>query len=370
MKLESEFIRLPLKFDVERLQYELAQFDDKDWLPHPNNFKGNNSIPLISTGGTANDLMSGEMKPTEHLNNSPYFQQIMDAFGEVFGRSRLMSLDGGCEVSQHSDLHYHWFDRVRIHIPIVTNDKVIFHCGNEKIHMAVGEAWLFDAWKPHKVVNHSNKTRTHLVLDTCGSSKFWDMVNQSEFFPNGKHTSIQTQMLSFQEGKKVNILCEKFNTPGVMAPGEVNYLVQDLIDDAKRCPSNDKDLLNNFIKKADGFRKDWRKIWSLYKDLPEGHIHYQKLIQNTLSQDTRVRLGSIDESAQFVLGARILIPALNLDILKHEDSKPKLTRSVTPTQKQESSNNSSVLKENIKQPLSRNSLCFCGSKKKYKHCCG
>ena len=45
----------------------------------------------------------------------------MASFDTVVGRSRLMRLAGAAEVSAHYDMHYNWYQRVRIHVPIVTD---------------------------------------------------------------------------------------------------------------------------------------------------------------------------------------------------------------------------------------------------------
>ena len=178
MNLDTEFIRLPLRFDVERLRTELAQFSEDEWLPHATGFPGNSSIPLISLNGEYNDALHGPMRPTAALARCPYIQQIMGEFGEVFSRSRLMRLEAGCEVPPHVDVNYHWHRRVRIHIPITTTEEVLFHCNGHHVHMAAGESWIFNSWVDHSVQNNSDQTRVHLVLDTTGSPAFWDMVDR------------------------------------------------------------------------------------------------------------------------------------------------------------------------------------------------
>ena len=144
MRLASEFIRLPLRFDIERLIHEVDAFDESEWLPHVQGFPGNTAIPLISLHGQMNDAFNGPMKVTEKLERSPYIQQVLASFGEVFGRSRLMGLRGNCTVPEHQDINYHWYSRVRIHIPVITNPNVLFYCGDRVVHMAAGEAWIFD----------------------------------------------------------------------------------------------------------------------------------------------------------------------------------------------------------------------------------
>ena len=67
MRLSKPFIRLPFRFDAERLASEAAQFAEADWMPHPNNLPGNSAIALISCGGGDNDSFDGEKQPTHQL---------------------------------------------------------------------------------------------------------------------------------------------------------------------------------------------------------------------------------------------------------------------------------------------------------------
>ena len=116
------------------------------------------------------------MLPTPALERSSYIKQVLASFRSEFGRSRLMRLGGGSEVPAHADITYHWYNRVRIHVPITTDPGVAFYCNQKKVHMAQGEAWIFDSWKVHRVVNPGSNARVHLVVDTAGSADFWEMV--------------------------------------------------------------------------------------------------------------------------------------------------------------------------------------------------
>lgn len=100
MKLDSEFFRLPLKFDVDRLVHEASAFAEAEWRPHLTDYKGNTAIILISRRGEQND--------------------------DFLGR------------------------------------EVRFFCNGRDVHMAAGEAWIFDSWKMHRVVNPKDQLRIHL----------------------------------------------------------------------------------------------------------------------------------------------------------------------------------------------------------------
>lgn len=91
MKLATEFIRLPLRFDTEQLVKAIAGFSEADWRPHPQGHPGNSALPLIAVNGDPlDDAVKGPMHPTAHLERSPYLLQVLAAFGAVLGRTRLM----------------------------------------------------------------------------------------------------------------------------------------------------------------------------------------------------------------------------------------------------------------------------------------
>src|SRR5262245_50108198 len=118
MRLSKHFYRLPARFDVRRLLDEVTAFPASAWARHPNAIPGNSSLRLISVDGGENDDVDGEMRATAHLAQSPYLRQVLASFGVVWSRSRLLRLAPGAEVPQHADINYHWFNRVRLHIPI------------------------------------------------------------------------------------------------------------------------------------------------------------------------------------------------------------------------------------------------------------
>ena len=140
MRLSRPFIRLPLRFDVDRLRAEIATFAAPDWRPHPQAHPGNSALPLVAVGGDpGNDGVAGAMAPTPHLSRAPYIRQVMAALGAPLGRSRLMQLDARAEATPHVDTNYYWLDRVRVHVPVVTRPEVEFQCGGASVHMPAGD---------------------------------------------------------------------------------------------------------------------------------------------------------------------------------------------------------------------------------------
>ena len=315
MRLATEFVRLPYKFDVERLTREVLAFDQSEWLPHVQGFAGNSAIPLISLNGEMNDDFNGPMQVTEKLQRSPYIKQVLNSFGEVFGRSRLMGLDGKCAVPEHRDVNYHWFSRVRIHIPVITNPDVLFYCGDTNVHMAAGETWIFDSWKKHRVENASDENRVHLVIDTAGSAKFWQLVGAAEWRcarQCRKPATVKDRFIAYEHGKDATILTEQYNAPLVMHPGEIDALTTDIIYDMRGVRENHGPAMLDFEKTVQNFRCEWRRLWSLYGQSREGWTHYEKLIKNVRLPQVQLRLASNRGSATHTFSARVLAAALNV----------------------------------------------------------
>ena len=280
MRLSRPFIRLPFRFDAERLAEEVRRFAPDRWMAHPSGLPGNSAIALISSGGGDNDSFEGEKKPTPHLGQCEYMRQVMASFGQVLSRSRLMKLDARAGLNLHVDFNYHWFSRVRIHIPVITHPSVIFHCGRERLHMQAGECWIFDSWRRHRVVNPSAQDRIHLVIDTSGSSRFWDMVRAAEH-ADPSDTAANAAHIAFEPGKPASLRTERFANLPVMAPGECAALIEDLIEDFAGNPENDRHLVATYVSLMRGFASDWRELWLLYGHRPEGFGHYRALVENT-----------------------------------------------------------------------------------------
>jgi hypothetical protein len=260
MRLTRPFHRLSVKFDAARMREEIERMPRSAWAEHPNGIPGNTSLRLISVNGAPNDDVNGRMAMTPQLAQSPYLRQILASFGVVWGRSRLMRLAPGASVPQHADINYHWFTRVRLHIPIITQEEVRFYCGEEAVHMAAGEAWLFDNWRLHRVENPSAHERIHLVADTSGSSSFWQFVARSQL-PETKDLAF-----AYDPQRPTALMTEQTVLAPVMPPAEVELLIRDMQSELVALnPSPSSALqLARYHTMLDNFCKDWRQLYLLH----------------------------------------------------------------------------------------------------------
>jgi hypothetical protein len=262
-----------VRFDLQRLRAEVAALPADAWAPHPNHIAGNSSLRLVSVEGGENDDVDGVMRPTPHLAKLPYVRQVLASFGAVWSRSRLLRLEPGAVVPEHADINYHWFYRVRVHIPIFTRPEVLFHCGGETVHMNGGEAWLFDNWRLHSVENPTPDARIHLVADTSGSASFWQFAGQAA------QPGIADREHHFDAARDGVVLTEQSPLRPVMSPGEVDYLVGDLRSELM--PSLDspeaRARLARYHQLLDGFARDWRQVYSLFGERSDARGQFEQL---------------------------------------------------------------------------------------------
>lgn len=279
MKLQVPFIQLPLSFDSARLAAEIDALGDAPWKPHPQGFPGNSMLPLVAVDGDpANEAFVGAMRPTMELQRCPYLMQVFASLGATIGRSRLMRLSGHAEVTRHADQGYYWIERVRVHVPIVTQSTVRFECGDAAINMAAGECWIFDTWRQHRVLNDAVQSRIHLVVDTVGGAAFWDLVAQGRPHqaPRGSGTW-QPRTLPYRPDGAPSLEWETSNVPVVMSPWELNAHLALLFGDAMPHPQ-----LAQMGQIAGRFARAWRGLWAHHGDSPEGHPRFRALLQQFL----------------------------------------------------------------------------------------
>jgi Aspartyl/Asparaginyl beta-hydroxylase len=61
-------------------------------------------------------------------------------------------------------------NRIRFHVPIITNPKVEFFVDHERVIMETGDLWCLDTSYLHSVYNGGDKYRTHLIIE-CAINK-------------------------------------------------------------------------------------------------------------------------------------------------------------------------------------------------------
>lgn len=130
-----------------------------------------NSLPLSWDGNgyplerkTSNDRLYDEVKKiSDFLENN---------FNGRVGRTLFVNLLAGGFIRPHIDNGYYLKSCHRFHIPIVTNDRVIFTLGRYEINMKPGICYEINNSDIHSVNNPSNLDRIHLIMDIIPNKAF------------------------------------------------------------------------------------------------------------------------------------------------------------------------------------------------------
>lgn len=80
-------------------------------------------------------------------------------------RAMLAKLLAGKEIDEHFDDHPSFSVSHRIHVPLVTNDRVDFLIDGESFHLEEGIAYEVSNLDFHAVANRSNEDRVHFIFD-------------------------------------------------------------------------------------------------------------------------------------------------------------------------------------------------------------
>lgn len=288
MKLSFPFIQLPLMFDATALAAEIAGFDEGLWRPHPSGIPGNTALPLVAADGDPmrGDALEGLMRPTPALLRSPYMQQVLASLEAVLGRIRLMRLSGRAEVDLHIDSDYYWNERVRVHIPILTQPSVRFSCGDASVNMAAGECWIFDTWRMHHVLNDADQARIHLVVDTVGGATFWNLVNAGR-----PHTAPRIgwspRFVAPQPSVSAPpLMFESVNSQSPMSYWELREHVQFLLTEVEPQPR-----MQAVAQAAGTFVMQWQTLWFRFGTDETALPHYRDLLDGYLAQIRQLASG-------------------------------------------------------------------------------
>ena len=166
-------IRLPLQFDVARLQADLEHVQQSAWTPHFNEriYEGDWSVvPLRAVPGSPIPHFSlpneTRQEDTPLLHGCDYFKQVLASFQCPLASVRLLRLGPGAIIKEHCDpmlsLEH---EEVRIHVVLATNPGVECRIDGISGHWAAGECWYADFTKPHSFINRGDTERVHIVLD-------------------------------------------------------------------------------------------------------------------------------------------------------------------------------------------------------------
>jgi len=175
-------LKLPFEFDASKLRSELSQFSKTEYYDIYNPsvtletlWSKEFIIPIGSPDGIA------EFYPNENLKKCPLLLSIFNTFQCRVETFRVHSLDSGASIKPHHDTGYSFeHGKVRLHIPIKTNDQVEMLLEGEAVKMKEGECWYCNFDITHEVHNKSDETRVHLIIDCMVNDWLTDVFKSAQ----------------------------------------------------------------------------------------------------------------------------------------------------------------------------------------------
>lgn len=169
-------ILLPWPVDAARLQADFARVAGSDWIAHlvPDNYEGDWSVlPLRHKRGAAHPILkiysdpsATEFEDGPLLEAMPYVRGWLSKLACPVQAVRLMRLAPGSRIKPHQDHDLAAeMGAVRLHVPITTNDGVVFTLNDRPVRMLPGSVWYLRLSDTHAVVNAGDGDRVHLVID-------------------------------------------------------------------------------------------------------------------------------------------------------------------------------------------------------------
>ncbi|MCE7992735.1 MAG: aspartyl/asparaginyl beta-hydroxylase domain-containing protein [Roseivirga sp.] len=269
MNLKQPFFKLPFSREIMEAAQEVGRsLCESDWIAHASGFEGNSYIPILSYLGTINNVKRAPVKPTLFAEKLPAVTGLLKSFNFPIGISRLMRLEAGCDVPVHSDTNEYWDRRVRIHIPLISSDKVFFACNKEEVVMAPGEVWTFDNWRRHGVRNEGKENRIHLVFDTEAANIFDD------------HGNLKTGLNMTTASEELTL--ENDPTPVIKSGADLEETLNLLVKELDLC--EDSVEANAWLKLIRSYQDEWKAIEAKFGASAQAVAYYQKAI-NTARQE-------------------------------------------------------------------------------------
>ena len=154
-------IKLDREYDVARLQREVAEIVSS-------------LTRQIYVYYSAVPLARDVAVPSEHnwadnpmLKGCSYLQEIFAEFQTEITSIRLMRLEGGAELKEHTDPTLDAVHReiVRLTLPVFSNDEVTFLLNGTEVPMKPGELWYMKLSERHSVHHNGENERINMSID-------------------------------------------------------------------------------------------------------------------------------------------------------------------------------------------------------------
>jgi hypothetical protein len=175
--------RLPMAVDAVRLVAEVDALPESLWETRGGRLGPHDAARAVFLRGYA--PAEGRGKPVEDresLAQLPYAREIItQLLPAPPQRCLLARLPAGAMVPPHSDIGPYFLKTIRIHVPVITHEKVWMYCDGRVFRMQAGEVWALNNIAEHAVWNaDASRPRTHMICDYLPSPALLDLLARAE----------------------------------------------------------------------------------------------------------------------------------------------------------------------------------------------
>jgi hypothetical protein len=163
------------KFDIDELRKNIISLTDNDW-DNELDFR-KKRFRVHSETQSIVLLWNNNPYPLFSIYNK-FVQPIFDLVAKtykiekpVITKAMFVLLPAGAVVKPHIDVGINIRVPHRIHVPIVTNEKVKMLIDDKPYYFEEGIIYEFNNTLKHSVENNSDEPRIHLIFDICDQSK-------------------------------------------------------------------------------------------------------------------------------------------------------------------------------------------------------
>ncbi len=183
-------IKLPITFDVDKIKAEIEALNLKEYIYYdamPLRAPAHQIDPSRPFPPPADDYADGSWTDwlnASELDNSPYLKSMVEQFQEHTRVTlvRILRLGPDSIVKEHTDPTLGLQIEksvIRLTVPVVTDEGVVFYLNNEPVAMKPGECWYMRLTDPHKVVNESATDRISISIDMVPNEWVRSMIEES-----------------------------------------------------------------------------------------------------------------------------------------------------------------------------------------------
>jgi len=136
----------------------------------------NPDFPELATKWTAFHFIEND-KETGHMQEFPEVRRVRDYFKCPVDELMFYAVHPGTKLQPHRDMSANLLvGKLRLHIPIITNQQIEFVVDGQRLVMGEGELWALDTSYVHSVYNPSDQIRIHCVVQVFANDWVWSLL--------------------------------------------------------------------------------------------------------------------------------------------------------------------------------------------------